>query len=62
MDVCLFVGDPVASFIAEHNTKYRKISQEEAVGILNAEHKRGHVHCAYFKRDGQPLLLCMQLL
>jgi ferredoxin len=51
MDVCMFVGDPGASFIAEHNPKYRKISQEESVAILEAEHQRGHVHCAYFKRE-----------
>jgi ferredoxin len=51
MDVCLFVGDPGASFIADQNPEFRKISQEEAVSILEAEHERGHVHCAYFKKD-----------
>lgn len=51
MEVCLFVGDPFASFIADQNPKFRNISQEEAVGILEAEHKRGHVHCAYFKKE-----------
>ena len=51
MDVCMFVGDPGASFIADQNPKFHKISQEEAVGILEAEHGRGHVHCAYFKRE-----------
>jgi ferredoxin len=51
MDVCLFVGDPGASFLAEHNPDFRAISQEEAVSILEAEHKRGHVHCAYFKKE-----------
>jgi ferredoxin len=51
MDVCLFVGDPGASFIADHNPKYHKIGQDEAVSILRAEHDRGHVHCAYFKRE-----------
>jgi ferredoxin len=52
LDVCLFIGDPFASFIAEQQpTKFRKISQEEAVSILEAEHKRGHVHTAYFKRE-----------
>jgi len=52
MDVCLFVGDPFASFITEQSPdKFRKISQEEAVSILEAEHKRGHVHSAYFKRE-----------
>ena len=51
MDVCMFVGDPGASFIADQNPKFRKISQDDAVGILEAEHERGHVHCAYFKRE-----------
>jgi len=51
MEVCFFVGDPGASFIAEHNPHYRKVTQEEAVAILEAEHKRGHVHTAYFKKD-----------
>jgi len=51
LDVCMFIGDPFASFIADQNPKYRKISQEEAVKILEAEHKRGHVHCAYFKKQ-----------
>ncbi len=50
-EVCLFVGDPRASFIADQNPDFRKISQEEAVSVLEAEHKRGHVHCAYFKKD-----------
>ncbi|MBE0479846.1 MAG: 4Fe-4S binding protein [Dehalococcoidia bacterium] len=51
MEVCFFVGDPGASFIADHNPHYRKVTQEEAVSILEAEHKRGHVHTAYFKKD-----------
>ncbi|OGO05058.1 MAG: hypothetical protein A2Y60_03010 [Chloroflexi bacterium RBG_13_54_9] len=51
MEVCFFVGDPGASFIADHNPHYRKVTQEEAVAILEAEHKRGHVHTAYFKKD-----------
>ncbi len=51
LDVCLFVGDPHASFIDEFNPKFRKISQEEAVGVLEASHEKGFVHCAYFKKD-----------
>jgi ferredoxin len=51
MEVCFFVGDPGASFIADHNPHFRKVTQEEAVAILEAEHKRGHVHTAYFKKD-----------
>ena len=51
MDVCLFVGDPHASFIGEFNPKFRKISQDEAVKILEDVHAKGFVHCAYFKKD-----------
>ncbi len=50
LDVCLIVGEPFASFIAEHHPgRSRWIAQSEAVGILRAEHERGHVHHAFFK-------------
>ena len=50
MDVCLIVGEPFVSFILEHHPdKSRAITQEEAVDILRAEDKRGHVHHAFFK-------------
>jgi ferredoxin len=51
MDVCLFVGDPHASFVGAYNPKFRKISQREAVGILEDVHSKGFVHCAFFKKD-----------
>jgi len=45
LDVCLVIGEPFASFIAEHQPhRSRWITQEEAVEILRAEHERGHVH------------------
>lgn len=50
LDVCMAVGDPVASFLLEEGTfNARKASAEEAVEILRAERKRGHVHNAFFK-------------
>ncbi len=50
VDVCVIVGEPFASFIAEHHQKRsRWITQAEAVEILRAEHERGHVHHAFFK-------------
>lgn len=50
LDVCLVVGDPFASFIAEHHPqRARWIDSEEACDILAAEHDRGHVHHAFFK-------------
>ena len=50
LDVCLIVGEPFASFILEHQPNHaRQITPDEAVAILKAEDKRGHVHHAFFK-------------
>ncbi|MBL7201496.1 MAG: 4Fe-4S binding protein [Anaerolineae bacterium] len=50
LDVCLIVGEPFASFVAEHHPRRsRWITQDEAVEVLRAEHERGHVHHAFFK-------------
>ena len=51
-DVCLIIGELFSQFILEHHpSKSRRITQDEAVEILEAEHKRGHVHHAFFKSD-----------
>jgi Pyruvate/2-oxoacid:ferredoxin oxidoreductase delta subunit len=50
LDVCLVIGEPFASFVAEHHPqRSRWIAPEEAVDILRAEDERGHVHHAFFK-------------
>jgi len=50
LDVCLIVGEPFASFVAEHHPqKSRWITPAEAQDILQAEDERGHVHHAFFK-------------
>jgi ferredoxin len=50
LDVCIFVGEPFASFVVEHQTGHaRWISPEEAISILEREHKRGRFHTAWFK-------------
>lgn len=52
IDVCLVIGEIFSRFILEHHPSHcRKISQDEAVAILEAEHRRGHVHHAFFKAD-----------
>jgi len=51
MDGCIFVGDPHASFIAANNDMFRKVSQQEAVEILQNCHEKGLVHSAFFKKD-----------
>lgn len=50
LDVCLVIGEPFASFVAEHHPRRaRWITQDQAQEILQAEHERGHVHHAFFK-------------
>jgi ferredoxin len=50
LDVCLVVGEPFAGFIvAHHPRRARWVSAAEAVAVLKAEARRGHVHHAFFK-------------
>ncbi|MDX9991845.1 MAG: 4Fe-4S binding protein [Anaerolineales bacterium] len=50
LDVCLIIGEPFASFVREHQAdKSRWITREQALQILEAEDRRGHVHHAFFK-------------
>ena len=46
--VCMVVGG--GEFVLDHHPdKSRRVSQQEALELLRAEHDRGHVHTAYFK-------------
>jgi NAD-dependent dihydropyrimidine dehydrogenase PreA subunit len=48
--VCMVVGQPFVDFIMEHNPRSaRRITTQEAMDLLQAEHERGHIHAAYFK-------------
>ena len=50
LDVCLVVGEPFASVVAEHHPeRARWITSDQAVDILEAEQERGHVSHAFFK-------------
>jgi ferredoxin len=50
LDVCLIVGEPFASVVAEHHPdRSRWITSQEAVDILKEEQERGHVSHAFFK-------------
>jgi len=50
LDVCLILGEPIASFVAEHHPhRSRWIGSEEAVAVLQAAESRGQVHHAFFK-------------
>jgi NAD-dependent dihydropyrimidine dehydrogenase PreA subunit len=48
--VCLVIGQPFVDFLLEHHPhESRKLSQAEAIQILEEEHRRGHLHSAWFK-------------
>jgi ferredoxin len=48
--VCMIFGQPMVDFMLEHHpTTARRLSQAEAMALLEAEHEVGHVHCAWFK-------------
>jgi Pyruvate/2-oxoacid:ferredoxin oxidoreductase delta subunit len=48
--VCMIVGQPFVDFVLEHHpARSRRLTTREAVELLEAEHRRGHVHAAYFK-------------
>lgn len=48
--VCMVVGQPFVDFVLEHNPhSSRRLTQAEALELLQAEHNRGHLHSAWFK-------------
>ncbi len=48
--VCLVVGQPyVDATLKHHPDKSRRLSRDEALELLKAEHERGHLHSAWFK-------------
>lgn len=48
--VCMIIGQPFVDFVLEHNPQSsRRLSQAEALELLEAEYERGHVHSAWFK-------------
>jgi ferredoxin len=48
--VCMVIGKPFTDFTLEHHPeRSRRLTQAEALEILEGEHKRGHIHTAWFK-------------
>lgn len=48
--VCMIVGQPFVDFVLEHHpTTSRRLTQAEAVALLDAERARGHIHAAFFR-------------
>lgn len=50
LDVCIIVGEPFVGMMTEiPGKRFRRITQQEALTILDLEDQRGHVHHAFFK-------------
>ena len=50
IQVCMVIGQPFVDFIIEHHPdSSRRLTQAEALELLEAEHRRGHLHSAWFK-------------
>ncbi len=48
--VCMVIGKPFTDFMVDHHPeKTRRLSQAEALDLLEQEHERGHLHSAWFK-------------
>lgn len=48
--VCMAIGQPFADFMLEHHPgTSRRLTQAEALDLLQGEHERGHLHSAWFK-------------
>ncbi len=49
-EVCLLIGEPVVSFILDHQPGFaRRITMDEALEILEVTDKQGCLHAAFFK-------------
>lgn len=50
-DVCIMIGEPWVSFFLEHkvDTKGRRITQAEALRVVQEQHELGNVQTAFFK-------------
>ena len=48
--VCMIIGQPFVDLVIDHHPHTsRRLSRAEAVELLEAEHRRGHIHIAWFK-------------
>lgn len=46
---CLYVGDPIASFVVEKQPSAKLVSAEEALAVVDAAAARGDIHTLWFK-------------
>jgi NAD-dependent dihydropyrimidine dehydrogenase PreA subunit len=49
LETCLYIGDPIATFVAEKQPDARVITAEEALAVVSAAAERGDIHTLWFK-------------
>lgn len=49
LEQCLYVGDPIASFVAEKQPGARLATAEEALAVIDSAADRGDLHTLWFK-------------
>ena len=47
--VCMVIGQPFVDFVVEHQPDAERITPDEALEILEREHRNGRIHAAWFK-------------
>ena len=49
LETCLYIGDPIASFVAEKQPGARRITADEALEVIESASERGNIHTLWFK-------------
>ncbi len=49
LETCLYIGDPIATFVAEKQVGARLVSADEALAVVDEAARRGNVHTLWFK-------------
>lgn len=60
IDSCLYVGDPIASFVAAKQPGARSIDRDEALRVMEEAAAHGNIHTLWFKdaADGRMYAIC----
>lgn len=60
VDSCIYVGDPIAQFVAGRQAGARSVSPDEALAVLDRAAAAGNIHTIWFKdaADGRMYAIC----
>ena len=49
LEACLYIGDPIASFVADKQPGARRVTAAEALEVVESAAQRGDIHTLWFK-------------